>query len=338
MSTPGTRFHVSTPNAPGAIAVIDLVGDVTFALAALGADDVPVGRPVVRRLGELDEAVVVRWSEQRAQVLPHAGPHVVRAISSTLVEAGIAEASDVDPCELYPEAADAIEAHMLDALARAESPAAVSALLSQPSRWHDADWASIDVNEATKRSQELTRLIDAPVVVAVGPPNVGKSTLTNALAAEAVSIVADAPGTTRDHVGVSIELPTSFGGFVIHWIDAPGIRSGDQVSAIEAEAISIARDVVRGANLLLSCGDADHGFLPAASIEPPSATPVITVGLKADLARIEPCDLCVSGATGEGLDALGEMIRRTLISDDAMRWDGPWHFHPALDWPGSPRG
>lgn len=338
MSTPRTRFHVSTPYAPGAIAVIDLVGDVAHALEALGADDVPVGRPVVRQLGEIDEAVVVRWSGQRAQVLPHAGPQVVRAISSRLIAAGVVEASKIDPCELYPEAEDAIEAHMLDALARAESPAAVTALLLQPARWRGADWDALEVNEATKHSRELVRLIESPVVVAIGPPNVGKSTLTNALAAEAVSIVADAPGTTRDHVGVSIELPTSIGGFVIHWIDAPGIRSGDQVSAIEAEAISIARDVVRSADLVLSCGDADHGFLRAGSIEPPTETPVISVGLKADLSRIEPCDLCVSGATGEGLDDLVEMIRRALVSDDALRWDGPWRFHGGLDWPQSRRG
>ncbi len=51
------------------------------------------------------------------------------------------------------------------------------------------------------RDRVLRRLIDPPLVVAIGPPNIGKSSLLNALAGRSVALVADEAGTTRDHVG-----------------------------------------------------------------------------------------------------------------------------------------
>src|SRR6185295_9068425 len=114
----------------------------------------------------------------------------------------------------------------------------------QPRRWQGAP-----PREAGERDRVLRRLIDPPLVVALGPPNVGKSSLVNALAGRSVSIVADEPGTTRDHVGVMLDL----GGLVVRYVDTPGLRQG--ADELEREAVSGAMEVASRADLLLVCGD-----------------------------------------------------------------------------------
>ena len=134
---------------------------------------------------------------------------------------------------LYPEAGDRLEAESLAAMARAASPAAIDLLAHQPSLWrmalrrhsagggHDPDHAgagSLTDRHRVQilgRSEVLDRLIDPSLVVVVGQPNVGKSTLTNQMLGRSVSIVADLPGTTRDWVAGLAEISGSSS------IDAP---------------------------------------------------------------------------------------------------------------------
>ena len=54
----------------------------------------------------------------------------------------------------------------------------------------------------------------------VGPPNAGKSSLINALARRDVAIVSETPGTTRDVIGVRLQL----GGYPLHVSDTAGLR------------------------------------------------------------------------------------------------------------------
>lgn len=79
-----------------------------------------------------------------------------------------------------------------------------------------------------KRGQ---RLRDGFRVVILGAPNVGKSTLLNALAKSDVAIVSDEAGTTRDSIEVQLDL----GGYPVRLIDTAGIRDG--AGAVEAEGI-----------------------------------------------------------------------------------------------------
>lgn len=329
-ATDTLHFRVGTAHAPGAIAVIDLFGDVDRAFAALDLKRVAIGRPALRDLGGVDDGIVVRWSEEHAQLLPHAGPQVIRSLAMRLERIGAVQERDPSPSVAFPEAAGPLEARMLDALARAESPAAIDILLAQPERWRAAVDVPIDLAEQRAMSQALDRLVTPALVVAIGPPNIGKSTLTNALAREAVSVVADQPGTTRDHVGVSLGLPSPAGAVVIHWIDAPGFRTAEAPDPIEAEAIRLARGVAARADVLISCGDAEHGFLDlvAAGIVPRGA--VLRVGLRADRGSTPQCDLETAAATGRGVQELATLLRRTLVPDAALSWNGPWRFHPSL--------
>ncbi len=70
-------------------------------------------------------------------------------------------------------------------------------------------------------------------VALLGPPNAGKSTLTNTLAGQRVSLVSPTPGTTRDWVETVVECH----GFPIAWVDTAGLRA----AADELEAAGIER-------------------------------------------------------------------------------------------------
>lgn len=83
-----------------------------------------------------------------------------------------------------------------------------------------------------------------PTVIA-GKPNVGKSTLLNALLNEEKAIVSDIPGTTRDVIEDEITL----GGVVFRFIDTAGLR--DTVDTIEAIGVGRTREQLKKASLIL---------------------------------------------------------------------------------------
>jgi tRNA modification GTPase len=81
------------------------------------------------------------------------------------------------------------------------------------------------------------RLRDGFVVVIVGPPNAGKSTLLNALARREVAIVSEIPGTTRDAIEVRCDLH----GLPVTFVDTAGLRETDDPIEREGVARALAR-------------------------------------------------------------------------------------------------
>src|SRR5213075_2733679 len=61
-----------------------------------------------------------------------------------------------------------------------------------------------------------------PVVAIVGRPNVGKSSLLNALVGKRISIVQDMPGVTRDRISTPLRIPTQHGDRYVELIDTGG--------------------------------------------------------------------------------------------------------------------
>ncbi|MFO0832970.1 MAG: GTPase [Phycisphaerales bacterium] len=281
---------VSAPGT-GAIAVIELTGDVDGALAACGILPVAVGGVVLRSFFGVDEGVVARFSRGAAHLMPHGGVAVVRGVIEGLSRAGVARGCGP---AAYPEARSAQEARALAALARAASPLAVDAILARAAAWDGV------------AEHDLRHLITPALVVAVGRPNIGKSALVNALAKRSVSIVADEAGTTRDHVGVRLDL----GGLVVHYVDTPGLR-GAPADAIEARAAEIAVGVASAADLILLCRDACTEF----PVLPPAVEgrPALRVGLRADLGESPGVDVQVSARTGGGLGELVGRVRGTFV-------------------------
>lgn len=318
MSDGAARVHwrLLTPrSASGAVAIIGLEGcaapDIDGAIARLGLDPVPVGGVALRPLSAHDRGLVARWSATCVHLMPHGGSAVVREVTSRFADAGISAAGAPDAVKMYPEATDRVAALMLHALSAAESPLAIDLLLDQPRRWQSAG-PGFPTAPAT-----LNRLIGAPLVVAIGPSNIGKSTLINAIAGRCVSIVADEPGTTRDHVGAALNL----GGLVVRYADTPGIRPTHD--PIEREAQRLSGHLAERADLLLLMGDASQ---PPPKIKT-AAGQALTIALRADLGLPEwPFDAALCAPTGRGLPELVTLVRERLIPRSALDDPRPWRF------------
>ncbi len=97
------------------------------------------------------------------------------------------------------------------------------------------------------RRGEIVR--DGLRVAIVGPPNVGKSTLLNALAGREAAIVSDLPGTTRDIVEVRLDLD----GYVVVLADTAGQRASDD--PIEQEGVRRARARAADSDLRIFVAD-----------------------------------------------------------------------------------
>ena len=326
MNALGAWFRVGLPPATGgsALGVIELAaadGDaMDHALMAIGAPGVGVGEAKLRRIAGIDQGVVARVSKVAAVLMPHGSELVMRGIADELERLGIERRESQ---EQYPEAADRYEALMLETLARAASPMAIDVLLRQPEAWRRAP-AGRDA-ESRRRSATLRRLIEPPLVAAIGYANVGKSTLLNALARRAVAVVSPEAGTTRDHVGATLDL----GGLVVHWVDTPGLRP-EGAGAIEAEAFAIARKRVADADLVVLCGDAEHGFA-SPSAWGVASVPVIRCGTKCDREIVPGSDVATAAERGDGIQRLAEAVREALVPQELISDPSAWHFHPLLE-------
>jgi hypothetical protein len=305
-----------TPAGAGAVAVVQVCGDVDAALAACGVAPLGVGEVKVRDLLGVDRGVVARYSESMCQMMPHGGVAVVRELCCGLSGRGIAEARELDPVVMYPEARSEVEAQALAALSRAASPMAVDLLLAQHGLWGgggtgNGERGGGEIKNDPERDRALKRLIDPPLVVAIGASNIGKSTLVNALAGRSVSIVADEAGTTRDHVGVMLDL----GGLVVRYVDTPGLRAG--ADDIEREAVRLTQEVLWSADLVLLCGDARSGLTSL-----PFKCDFLAVALREDLGRADfsPHEPHVRASVerGDGLRELAEAIREKLVPSRLM--------------------
>ncbi|MEJ5170656.1 MAG: tRNA uridine-5-carboxymethylaminomethyl(34) synthesis GTPase MnmE [Fimbriimonadales bacterium] len=144
-------------------------------------------------------------------------------------------------------------------------------------------------------------------VALVGEPNVGKSSLLNALAGRDRAIVTDVPGTTRDF----IEEPVDLDGLPVVLIDTAGLRHTDD--PVEREGVRRTHEVAAAADLVLL-------LHPCVSPVPPPSLevepPLLMVRTKCDLGPPRGEGLPISTVTGEGMaDLRGEIVRLSGVPD-----------------------
>jgi tRNA modification GTPase len=143
------------------------------------------------------------------------------------------------------------------------------------------------------------RIRDGFEVAIVGAPNVGKSTLLNALAGREAAITSDVAGTTRDVIEVRMDI----GGLAVTLLDTAGLRESED----RVEQIGIGRAIERAQAADLRV------FLLGSPDEAPMMVPMlddIVVLGKADIFGVETA--AVSGKTGQGIDALIAAITSRL--------------------------
>ena len=171
--------------------------------------------------------------------------------------------------------------------------------------------ATAGVDAVLQRARQGALLRDGIRVVLAGQPNVGKSSLLNALAGAELAIVTATPGTTRDKVAQTIQID----GVPVHVVDTAGLR--DTVDEVERIGVARTWAEIEGADAIVflhdltRLGDADYEAGDAAIAARLPAGPADSGRLlhlfnKLDLQRSASVHqgLVVSALTGEGLDAL----------------------------------
>ena len=153
-------------------------------------------------------------------------------------------------------------------------------------------------------------------VALVGKPNVGKSSLLNALLGESKAIVTDIAGTTRDIVEGEINL----NGVVLHLLDTAGIR--DSKDQIESIGVNKSLDTIKEADLIILLLDASNELdeQDKQIIEMVKDTPHITVYNKADKISSKDDDKLYISALNNDLSRLKEEIYKVLgIKEESFK-------------------
>ena len=150
-------------------------------------------------------------------------------------------------------------------------------------------------------------------VVIYGNPNVGKSTLLNALLEKDRAITSEMPGTTRDTVDANIVL----GGVPVTLIDTAGIRSTS--SGVESAGIKRSFDEIKNADLLINVVTGEFGGSKKTQIKD-----TVIVFNKIDL--VAPSEkltniIPVSALLGDGINSLKKIIKEKLISKNTSGSD-----------------
>jgi tRNA modification GTPase len=167
--------------------------------------------------------------------------------------------------------------------------------------------------EAGAEAEESTRL------AVIGRPNVGKSSLFNALLGVDRALVTEIPGTTRD----TIEAHTDFLGWPVRLADTAGLWEAPE--QIDRLGIEVSRRYLAGADLVLLCvesgrqlGDDERAIA--------RERPALVVRTKADLAPEPGEGLPVSALTGKGLEELRRVAAERVFADRIQLGD----LEPAL--------
>src|ERR1700722_8508595 len=159
-----------------------------------------------------------------------------------------------------------------------------------------------EIKEVLAAQGRSERLREGLVVAIAGPPNVGKSTLMNALARREVAIVSPHAGTTRDVIEVQLDLD----GYPVMVIDTAGIRESED--PVEQEGVRRARARAAEADLGLWVSDARHE-----EISHQGTAPVWRVRNKIDLEAAGTVPRQGQGSTDFGIsasrgDGVGDLV------------------------------
>jgi tRNA modification GTPase len=325
-----------TPPGQGALATLGLCGPLAWpavrSLFRPRRGELPKTPPTqaafwLGQLGEADGArdeVVLRAGGEgkcaRVEIHCHGGREVVRMLLDLFAARGLRVCPW--PGFLRHTGDDALSAAATAALAEAPTLRTADILLQQA---HGALWAALldacgrlergdaagarGVVAGLARWAPLGRRLTRPWrVVVAGAPNVGKSSLVNALAGYGRSVVSEVPGTTRDVVTARIAVD----GWPVELADTAGLRAGG--GDLEARGMALARERAASADLVLWLLD---GSAPPAYPEPGPANVRLVVN-KADLpAAWDDAGALprVSATTGRGVAELASALAGWLVPE-----------------------
>ena len=182
---------------------------------------------------------------------------------------------------------------------------------------YDADDLPRDIGKTIiTKTKKLYREIDAAIsryaaaraiyngfnIALVGEPNVGKSSLFNAIVGSNRAIVSDIPGTTRDVVSANLDID----GYLVNISDTAGLRKNTR-NKIEKIGIERTNAEIKNADMVIRVYAAKAGIAKIADNE-------IVVINKSDLVKNKRAKnaIYVSAKTGDGMKELLAVIRKQL--------------------------
>ncbi|HEY2415565.1 MAG TPA: GTPase [Pirellulaceae bacterium] len=336
------RFCVLTPAGRGAIATIGVSDPASLAaiqrlfapanrrdLSSYDVDSAVFGR-FRSSDGAPEDVVVGIFANDEAEIHCHGGQVAVAAICEVLIREGGIQVSPAD--WVRRQADDVIAAEALLALAEAQTERMAAILLDQyrgafrralefVARFleqGDRSAASQTINELISRADLGLHLARPWKIVITGRPNVGKSSLMNAVLGYQRSLVWHQPGTTRD----VLTATTAIDGWWVELSDVAGLRtSGD---ALEAAGVERAEHAIAAADLVVFVADLTADWeaeLYRRVCERIAATdiarPPIIVHNKCDVAGTpsadRPTGIKTSAINGVGLSELCQAISKSLV-------------------------
>ena len=289
---------------------------VARCLAAAGSMDTPVAMRLAAP-GEFTERAFLNDKLDLAQA--EAVADLIEASSEAAVLGAQASLSGA-----FSHAVHALVAQLIELRALVEAtldfPEEEIDFLEQSDARGRLDRARDALSSLTDRAKRGALLREGMTVVLIGHPNVGKSSLLNALAEAEVAIVTPIAGTTRDRVEQVIRLE----GIALHIVDTAGIRELDDDAVDPVERIGIARtwEAIAEAQVVLHLVDVqslaaadrpeDEAIARRLPTHAARRTIVNKIDLSGDPARVEPAldrddgvaRIWLSARTGAGLDLL----------------------------------
>jgi tRNA modification GTPase len=333
-----TRAALVTPVGRGAVACVSVAGPQAVAAVESLFHSSSGRRPAEQPLNRIlfgswattgEEIIVVRRSESSIEVHCHGGAAAAEAILASLSAAG---------CTILPwqefiagEEPSRIRAAARIALAACATRRTATILLDQYrgaldkaierviSQLHagESAMAIAELRELSAWTSFGRHLTSPWRVVIAGPPNVGKSTLINALVGYERAIVFDQPGTTRDVVTAGVAID----GWPIELADTAGLRDGGD--ALEQSGAVRAREAIMSADLVILVLDVTQSGSPQNQNLVREHPGALVVYNKCDLLPANsaapqipagfPTGLLASAKTGRNLSALCENISQRLV-------------------------
>ncbi|WP_231740780.1 GTP-binding protein [Thalassoglobus neptunius] len=313
-----STFQILTPEGRGAVASLQVTGDLDvlnrFFVAAnrKTVQDQPVDRIAYGTWDE-EDLVIVRTSASTAEIHCHGGHIAVHRIAEQLVQSGIKEHVVPPPSERSFE--EEIDQLLQLATTRRTAHWLLRQRLSFPAAIQQLE--QLSANELKQTVQSILQwsnfglhLTQPWKVVLCGHPNVGKSTLMNALVGYGRSVVFDQPGTTRDVVTAS----TALEGWPIEFADTAGLR--ETSDELEALGVEKAQKVIEQADLAIIVMDATSGMTKADESLISHQSEPLVVWNKTDLlpsSKDIQSGLSISAQNGDGVDELANAIVQRLI-------------------------
>lgn len=274
-----------------------------------------------------ESVVVVATAADHIEVHCHGGRAAVAAILDDL---GRVDAATVDADAFQLRAGISAEQVAMARITTGTATARTAAIALDQSRGAMKRFAANlrsqladgDLEEVQRQIAGVLRhetlgvhLVEPWKVVLAGPPNVGKSSLLNALLGYDRAITFAAPGTTRD----VISADSAIDGWPVRMSDTAGVR--ETTDTIETEGVSRALETLLHADLVLLVVDIREGMTEThREIAARTSAPCLIVRNKSDLRetaaaelRDEVATFDISATRGTGIEALVAGIGRALV-------------------------